>query len=157
VSFGVAPGVAVYYFLHGIVFRYPEINFIPYFALLIPVFSALRLAKFNIDTRQTASFLGLPVPADALFWAALIPAANFYAAECGFAILIAFPIIIVIFCLLMVSEVPMFSLKFKNYTWTDNKLPYIQIIGTIFLTSVFGVVGISLAIVLYVLLSLMKK
>jgi CDP-diacylglycerol--serine O-phosphatidyltransferase len=168
VSFGVAPGVIIYTFLNnpelatynGFRDIYPVL---PWFAFLIPIFSALRLAKFNIDTRQTKSFLGLPVPADALFWSALILSLHTFPAS-GFltVIIVIIPILITIFCWMMISEIPMFSLKFKNYTWRDNKLPYIQIFATIGLIvgcylAGLNSVGVSLSIVFYILLSLFSK
>ena len=75
ISFGIAPALMVFSLFKEV--HYPEMlvgikDFMPYTAFLIAVFSALRLAKFNIDTRQTSSFIGLPVPANALFWGALI-------------------------------------------------------------------------------------
>ena len=72
VSFGVAPAVAVFTLLRNDIIYHESLIFIqpyiPYLAFVIPIFSALRLAKFNIDERQTSSFIGLPTPANALFW-----------------------------------------------------------------------------------------
>jgi len=155
ISFGLTPGFVVFLFLNSASSGTPfETSLIPYFAFLIPIFSALRLAKFNIDTRQTSSFLGLPVPANALFWVALIPAL-FPFLE-GNEMLCTGIILglIVIFCLLMVSELPMFSLKFKNYSWKDNQFAYILIITSIVLTGFFRLFGVSLSIIFYILLSL---
>jgi len=130
-------------------------SLLPCVAFLIPVFSAIRLAKFNLDTRQTSSFLGLPVPANALFWAPAVIAATPLLENHHILFTVATPLLISVFCLLMVSELPMFSLKFKNYSWTDNKLPYIQIIATVALTVTLGFAGLALSIVLYIALSLM--
>ena len=75
VSFGVAPGMIAYWLLEQACMTAPALGsaapYIPYLALVIPVFSGLRLAKFNIDERQTTSFIGMPVPAHALFWASI--------------------------------------------------------------------------------------
>jgi CDP-diacylglycerol--serine O-phosphatidyltransferase len=73
VSFGMAPGFIVYSFLSASSDAVPFAANIPFLAFLIPIFAALRLAKFNVDKRQKSSFLGLPVPANGLFWATLIP------------------------------------------------------------------------------------
>ena len=82
VTFGVAPSAFVYMFLNGInVIASPFNNLLPYVAFLIAAFSALRLAKFNLDERQTTSFIGLPTPANALFWGALILGINQWGAE----------------------------------------------------------------------------
>jgi CDP-diacylglycerol--serine O-phosphatidyltransferase len=158
VSFGLAPGFVVFSFLHTVsAGTFYEASILPYTAFLIPIFSALRLAKFNIDTRQKDSFLGLPVPADALFWVSLIPAINpfvkGYETVAGSIILV----LIAVFCLLMVSELPLFSLKFKGYSWKKNQWAYLIIGIGIILTSLFQFFGISLTIICYVLLSVIKK
>ena len=152
VSFGVAPGIILFSWLQTIV---PENNlFLPYIAFLIPVFSALRLAKFNIDTRQTSSFIGLPTPANAIFIASLISVNQL---SCLSNILSNVWIIIaLIFVLsfLLVSNLPMFSLKFKNLTWNDNKTCYIFLILSLVLLAIFQLVAIPLMIVLFILMSL---
>lgn len=154
ISFGLAPGLAVYQFMNQTIDdTFFSHTLMPCFAFLIPVFSAIRLAKFNIDTRQTNSFLGLPVPANALFWASTVVAAFPYIDCCKIVFAVVAPVLIIVFCLLMVSEIPMFSLKFKNSSWADNQLPYILIAATILLTAIFGFAGIALSILLYIALS----
>lgn len=155
ISFGLAPGFMVYSFLINSSVGVPYAVNIPFFAFVIPVFSALRLAKFNVDSRQTSSFLGLPVPANALFWAALIPSIPLSESNHIFCTLFVVTLI-VIFCTLMVSELPMFSLKFTHYKWIGNQYPYIMILITLFLTAVFHLLGICLAIVCYIFLSMIK-
>jgi CDP-diacylglycerol--serine O-phosphatidyltransferase len=156
VSFGAAPGFIVYRFLSAT----PVNAAIPFFAFLIPLFAALRLAKFNIDTRQTSSFLGMPVPANALFWAALIPYLSFnlhldtYSEVLTAQIVIL--ILIVAFCLLMTSELPMFSLKFKHYKWRGNEWSYALVVISALLFFFFKMLGVSLAIISYILLSLIR-
>jgi CDP-diacylglycerol--serine O-phosphatidyltransferase len=158
VSFGLAPGFMIFSFLgaasKGTFF---EAGFLPYLAFLIPVFSALRLAKFNIDTRQSDSFLGLPVPANALFWSALIPAAIPFINGYEIVICCIFSGLILVFCILMTSEIPMFSLKFKNFSWEHNQWAYLIIGIAVALTVLFGLSGISLTIVCYILLSVIKN
>jgi len=155
VSFGLAPGFIVYSFLSTASVGVPYAANVPFLAFLIPIFAALRLAKFNVDSRQTSSFLGLPVPANGLFWGALIPSIplseNNHAVSTIFAVTL-----IIVFCLLMVSELPMFSLKFTHYKWNGNQYPYIMILVTLLLTAVFQLLGICLAIVFYIFLSLVR-
>jgi len=155
ISFGLAPGFMIYSFLLSSTVSIPFAVDVPFLAFLIPVFGALRLAKFNIDTRQTSSFLGLPVPANALFWGALIPSIPL--SESNHIFFTFFIItLIVVFCILMVSELPMFSLKFTHYKWGGNQYPYIIILVTLFLTAFFQLLGICLAIVCYIFLSLIR-
>jgi CDP-diacylglycerol--serine O-phosphatidyltransferase len=157
VSFGVAPGFVVYSFLETSTYSLSFGSGVAYIAFFIPVFSALRLAKFNVDTRQTSSFLGLPVPANALFWSALIPSVLPFldGNELLFSVIIL--ALIILFCLLMVSELPMFSLKFKHYNWKGNQWSYLLILLTLVLTLLFQLFGISLSIICYILLSLAKN
>ena len=114
VSFGAAPGFIIYSFLSASPVAISYASYIPFLAFLIPVFAAFRLAKFNVDKRQTSSFLGLPVPANGLFWGSLIPSIPLLGSSHTVSALFVVALII-IFCLLMVSELPMFSLKFTHY------------------------------------------
>jgi len=155
VSFGLAPGFIIYSFLSTSSVAVPFAANIPFLAFLIPIFAALRLAKFNVDRRQTSSFLGLPVPANGLFWGALIPSIPL--SESNHTVSMLFVVtLIIIFCLLMVSELPMFSLKFTHYKWNGNEYPYIMILTTLLLTAFFQLLGICLAIVFYIFLSLIR-
>ena len=155
ISFGLAPGLMVMHLMaynstfHGMA-EYQSWWVLS--ALLIPVFSALRLAKFNIDTRQTTSFIGLPVPANALFWIGICQAVlRMESPVCGYAIVA----LVIIFSLLLVSEIPMFSLKFKNLKWKENYLRYLIIaVAAICLISL-GLAGLAATIGLYIVLSLL--
>lgn len=155
ISFGLAPGLMVMHLMaynstfHGMA-EYQ--SWWALSALLIPVFSALRLAKFNIDTRQTTSFIGLPVPANAIFWIGICQAVLHMASPvCGYAIVA----LVIIFSLLLVSEIPMFSLKFKNLKWKENYLRYLIIaVAAICLISL-GLAGLAATIGLYIVLSLL--
>jgi len=152
VSFGVAPGLMIYSKISETsqLAGYPQ--WLAWFALLIPVFSALRLAKFNIDERQTGSFLGLPTPANALFWAFGIAFA--LPGAIRFQYLPFFFILgVIVFSALLVSEIPMFSLKFKNMSFRDNKIQFIFLFCCLLLLIIFGMSGISACIMLYILLS----
>lgn len=123
VSFGLAPSLILFNYLQQASFA-P--SWLIYFTLLIAPFSALRLAKFNLDTRQTTSFIGLPTPACALFVGSLIAFASAHAPALHMALLNSWtlPIISVALSLALVSEIPMFSLKFKSLRWGDNKPLY---------------------------------
>jgi len=111
--------------------------------LVMAAFSALRLAKFNLDTRQTTSFIGLATPANALFWGSLVAA---YPALASYAEFIPFVLVAVCFvsCYLLVSEMPFFSLKFHNMTWTDNKVRFIFLGGCVLICVLCGVMGHAL-------------
>lgn len=156
VSFGVAPSLIVFSLFKEMPYpTYMEgtATWLPYSAFLISVFSALRLAKFNNDTRQTTSFIGLPVPANALFWASFV--AGYHPMLTGGSV---HPLgLLAVVCLsswLLVSEIPMFSLKFKNLSWKDNKVSFIFLILCIFFLVTLQVRGFAVSIVWYILLSL---
>ena len=162
ISFGLAPGCVVYIYLDSIS-QQLNISGLPFVAFLLPIFSAIRLAKFNIDTRQTNSFLGLPVPANALFWSSFIPSILPYSQTNLNFYWIITAILLIAFCLLLVSEIPMFSLKLKNFAWKENEWSYsllflsiLVIFSFYFLfNSVFP--GISLIIIIYITMSLIKN
>ena len=156
VSFGVAPALIVFSLFKEI--NYPDYlsflaNWLPYAAFLIAIFSALRLAKFNNDTRQTTSFIGLPVPANALFWASLVagcyPIASYHP-----LLTLA---LVCLFSWLLVSEIPMFSLKFKNLSWKDNKIAFIFVIISAILLITLKIAGFAAVIVWYILLSILTQ
>ena len=156
VSFGVAPGMIIFVFLRNLLLvHYPfsEISYIACLAFLIPAFSALRLAKFNIDERQTTSFIGLPTPADALFWSSLVFYLSYLNIE-PLYLIVGIVVCIFLFSYLMISEIPMFSLKFKNYGWKGNEARYILVLITLLLFAFFNLSGISITIVVYILMSL---
>lgn len=160
VSFGVAPGMMVYWLLEEASKGLPLDTwdtYIPYLAFVIPTFSALRLAKFNIDERQTTSFIGLPVPAHALFWASLVYSVIpiIHVNEPMFVIAII--ILAFLTSFLLVSEIPMFSLKVKSITWKGNELRYILIGSAILFIVLWGILGITGSILLYVILSIFNK
>lgn len=155
ISFGLAPGLMVMHLMAYNSTFYGMAEYQSWWALsalLIPVFSALRLAKFNIDTRQTTSFIGLPVPANALFWIGICQAVlRMESPVCGYAIVA----LVIIFSLLLVSEIPMFSLKFKNLKWKENYLRYLIIAVAAICLIFFGLAGLAATIGLYIVLSLL--
>ncbi|MEG1563463.1 MAG: CDP-alcohol phosphatidyltransferase family protein [Bacteroides sp.] len=160
VSFGVAPALIVFSFLKEPGLAYPGFllgvkEYVPYLAFLIAVFSGLRLAKFNVDERQTSSFIGLPVPANALFWGALIGGGHDF-------LLMHFNVVclLVLVCLfswLLVAEMPMFSLKFKNLSWKDNRISFVFLLVCAPLLVFLGVSGFAAVIVWYIILSLITR
>lgn len=161
ISFGLAPAFIVFSLLSDENMYYPDFivglkAYIPYCAFLIAVFSALRLAKFNVDERQSSSFIGLPTPANAIFWASFV--AGFYSFLTSPVFnAIYLVILVVLFSGLMVMEVPMFSLKFKNLSWKDNKIPFVFLFVCILLLVFLKVGGFAACIVWYILLSLLTK
>jgi CDP-diacylglycerol--serine O-phosphatidyltransferase len=156
ITFGLAPATIVYSLLRETAVPMPCAwldAFVPYAAFLIAAFSALRLAKFNIDERQASTFYGLPTPANALFWSALAYGAHDW--------LVAFPhtfwlllVGIVLSCYILVADIPMFALKFKSFGWQGNGLRYSFIVAAAALLLLLGWSGFSVVIVLYILLSL---
>ncbi|MCD8309871.1 MAG: CDP-alcohol phosphatidyltransferase family protein [Prevotellaceae bacterium] len=156
ISFGLAPSLVV--FSLGKELCYPAgwagvAHVFPYAAFLIAVFSALRLAKFNNDARQTSSFIGLPVPANALFWGSLVYGAHGFLASGRFHPLYLL-ILILLSSWLLVSEIPMFSLKFKNLSWQKNWKSYIFLLVCIPLVGWLRLGSFAPVIVWYILLSL---
>lgn len=129
-----------------------------YLPLVLALFSALRLAKFNIDTRQSESFIGVPTPANALVVSALPLILEFNAEYSDYILnpytLIAYSLIM---SYLLVAELPLFALKFKNFNWNDNKIKFIFLILSVILLVVFKFVAIPLIIFLYIVLSVVNQ
>ena len=133
VTFGVAPAAIVFAQLS--VMEYPQVlapvaAYVPYLAFVMAAFSALRLAKFNLDTRQTTSFIGLPTPANALFWGSLLVSRT-DVVESSPWMVVAVLAMAGVSSWLMVSEIPMFALKFKQWGWRGNELRYSFIIFSV--------------------------
>lgn len=139
----------------------------PYFALVIPVFSAIRLAKFNNDTRQSDSFIGLPTPANAIFICSLPLVFNldylFFESENNFFLsnLLLNPTSLIVLSFLssflLISELPLIALKFKNFGWKDNKIKFIFIVFCVMLILCFQLKSLPLIIILYILLSIVNN
>ena len=131
VTFGVAPSTILFYLfseVHCPELLMPVKHLLPYTAFLMAAFSALRLAKFNLDERQHQQFIGLPTPANALFWGSLVLGEHAFLVSLKFNVVFLF-LFMLLFCMLLVCEVPMLALKFKNFSWADNKQRYIFLIG----------------------------
>ncbi len=162
VSFGVAPGMMLFWELGEICQALPwgSMNgLIPYLAFVIPAFSGLRLAKFNIDERQTTSFIGLPVPAHALFWASVVYTYNTLAVvSTDERIVVVITVVLAIATsLLLVSEIPMFSLKIKSLAVKGNELRYLLVACAVIFVVLWGFAGIATTILLYIILSIFNK
>lgn len=157
VSFGVLPAVIMFKLLER-----SSGDFYPgtlmYFPFMIAIFSAIRLARFNVDERQTDSFIGLPTPAMAMLVASLPLILNDLEWTGGMLgnhyFLIA---AIIVLSWLMVSNIPLFSLKIKSLKWSANKYPYILLISSAILLVFLKFAAIPIIIFLYILLSLIKK
>jgi CDP-diacylglycerol--serine O-phosphatidyltransferase len=164
-SFGLAPALMALS-LNGVFEENPELNaftvwkFLP---LLMAAFSALRLAKFNIDERQSTVFFGLPTPSNALFWVGMALAGvggilNFDGLN---ELILAFtgsPTAIgigaIILSLLLISDVPLMSLKFESYGWSGNQARYLLLLLGIGLFVLFGFSSIPIILLLYFILSI---
>lgn len=148
VSFGLAPALLVFNTMEVM----DGCQWLPFVALFIAVCGALRLAKFNVDDRQTSSFIGLPIPANALFWigwCAWTHETGLYDQWCTLALIVALS-------LLMVSNLRMFSLKFKNFKFRENIKRYFILLAAAILIAVLGIPGIAWAILLYVIIAIVS-
>ena len=159
ITFGFAPSAIVFSLFKEV--QYPEFmsgisEYFPYTAFIIAAFSALRLGKFNIDPRQSSSFIGLPTPANALFWGSLVVGAHSFLVSDSFNAIYLF-ILVILMSYLLVAELPMFSLKFKNLSWRDNKVSYIFLLVCIPLLVVFRISGFAAIILWYILWSLLTR
>lgn len=159
ITFGLAPAAIAFSLFKEVYypdFLMPAAGIMPYTAFLIAVFSGLRLAKFNIDERQTSSFIGMPTPANALFWASLAVGGHSFLVSENFNAIYLF-VLVMIMSLLLVAELPMFSLKFKDLSWGHNKVSYIFLIVSLPLLIIFQLSGIAAVIIWYILLSLATR
>jgi len=158
ISFGLAPSLTVFTFLSQNVSRItlnPVVcEYLPYMAFLLAVFSGLRLAKFNIDERQTESFIGLNTPANGLFWVSLCYGLAHNALFVNSGLVYTVIVGIIVFSFLMVSEIPMFSLKIKSLKFKGNEYRYFLLIFTLGMVIYLKILGIAAGILLYIALSI---
>lgn len=162
VSFGFVPGAVIFRvlqeYIHLISSSEFLIQYLPYIAFLISVFSALRLAKFNIDERQTESFIGLNTPANALFWISFcagivtrtLDGQMYFTSGLVYTILVG----VIVFSLLLVSEIPMFSLKIKSLKLKGNIQRYFLAVFILAMIPLIGYMSIAAGILLYIALSI---
>ncbi len=149
VSFGLAPALILY----NVMTPAGCESWICYMSLMIPIFGALRLARFNIDTNQTTTFTGLPIPANAIFWIGFI---NFYVSHHSISQWIVLALIVIL-SLLMVCNLRMFSLKVHGFGIKESYRQYILLIISILFLVLAGVSGLACIIVFYVLMSFLFK
>jgi CDP-diacylglycerol--serine O-phosphatidyltransferase len=170
VSFGLVPGFIMMKLLQsslGVTDIYSGlISLIPYLALLIPVFSALRLAKFNIDNRQTQNFIGLPTPANAILIASLplimVQKTTLNGMDTGWLVnFISNPYVLtgltVLLSFLLVAELSLFSLKINKNEPAKNRFKYIFIVFSCILILLFYFAAIPVIMIFYILFSLLFK
>ena len=149
ITFGFAPSAMIFSYLCSFHIHLP---FIPFLAFVMAAFSALRLAKFNLDERQALGFIGLPTPANALFWGALIVGLH----QSGYTFEGLEWVILLgtfISCYLLVAEIPMFALKFKHWGWKGNEVKYLFILSCVPILLFLGIFGLAVIIAWYVILS----
>ncbi|MBL6444930.1 CDP-diacylglycerol--serine O-phosphatidyltransferase [Fulvivirga sp. 29W222] len=151
VTFGVLPAVIMYHLIG----QYSENEYLSFIAFTIAIFSALRLAKFNIDERQQSVFIGLPTPANALFISsfAFIVTSD-YSSFVSIWVLLA---VSIVFSLLLIAPVELFALKFKSFSWKDNKIRFTFLIISVLFIAIFKILAISLIIITYIGLSLINN
>ena len=148
VTFGLAPAMVLLNVMRAAA---PD-SLLCYFAVLLPVFGALRLARFNVDDNQTTTFTGLPIPANAIFWIGFI---DWYATHPGMSPWLAVACVVVL-SLLMVCRLRMFSLKMHGLSLKAHWAQYLLILVTVVLLAVLGLPALAVCIALYVVLALIK-
>lgn len=178
VTFGVAPGVVMFGFItFSIELTWGEVLFrdwarelfrfesflywLPITSLFIPFFSLFRLAKFNLDTRQSESFIGLPTPANTLFFMSYPLVLSNKEVFNQFDYFMFNPIVIsvlvVVMSVLLVSEIPLFSLKFKHFKWKGNEIRFLFLLISFLFILVFRFWSLALIVFLYLILSLIQN
>ena len=175
ITSGVAPGIVMYQLLNLSIFGHMQslteifslegwnvsfINYLPLFGLLIVIASAYRLAKFNVDTRQTSGFIGLPTPANALLILSLPLILQFQYSELAETIILNKWFLIgmtLVSCILLNAEIALFALKFKTWDFKSNAVRYVFLILCVVLLALLKFLAIPIIILLYILLSIFWK
>lgn len=156
VTFGVAPATIAFFEL-GVMdypsWLEPARGVLPFFAYVMAAFAALRLAKFNLDERQAMGFIGLPTPANALFWGSLVVGMGDVIESSPYMVFVVLALIVAS-SVVMVSELPMFALKFKHWGWKGNELKYVFLITCLPLIAVFRLSAFAVIVAWYVILSI---
>lgn len=155
VTFGILPSMIVFQYLErtndSIEIEGMLVSFV---AFLLAVFSALRLAKFNIDTRQADSFIGVPTPANAIVVASLPFILRMYPESQSIivnaTVLIGYTLVM---SFLMIMEVPLLAFKFKSFGWKENQLKYIFLGVSVVLLILLKFAAVPLIVGIYILLS----
>ena len=156
VTFGVAPATIAFFEL-GVMdypsWLEPARGVLPFFAYVMAAFAALRLAKFNLDERQAMGFIGLPTPANAMFWGSLVVGMGDVLESSPYMVFVVLALIVAS-SVVMVSELPMFALKFKHWGWKGNELKYVFLITCLPLIAVFRLSAFAVIVAWYVILSI---
>lgn len=159
ITFGFAPSAMIFSFLQAQcaaagagVDCASLYGVLPFVAFVMAAFSALRLAKFNLDERQTTSFIGLPTPANALFWGSLIVGVGAELSPSPY-IICGVVAMVLVSSYLLVAELPLFALKFKHWGWKDNQVKYVFLLTSAVMILLLGIVGLAAVIAWYVVLS----
>jgi CDP-diacylglycerol---serine O-phosphatidyltransferase len=197
VTFGVVPGIVMFHLIRLSIFNFAlsgdsainteskvdflsGVSYMPYIAFVITIFSCIRLAKFNIDTRQSDSFIGVPTPANSILICS-IPLILYYHYDFAFlsgghhelslvnvtendsfiVMLMINPYFLICLTLLMsfllIAELPLFALKFKNFAWVGNRIRYSFLITSVILLILFQFIAIPFIIFLYIVLSIVSR
>jgi CDP-diacylglycerol---serine O-phosphatidyltransferase len=180
VTFGVLPGVVMMMLIRksllfqnldptmeGLDFSSMALKYSPYCGFVITIFSCIRLALFNNDPRQTDHFIGLPTPANTIFICSLplmLGLDESFSIQSSNIRLVTTILNTVNLCivtgflsLLLVSEFPLFSLKFKNFSWKDNWLKYVFLLLAVLFIAIFNFAGIALTVIAYLVLSFLNN
>ena len=187
VTFGVVPGVVMFQLLKQSVLSATVnldgnanetlLQYLPYLAFIITIFSAIRLARFNNDTRQTHSFIGLPTPANAIFFCSIPLITNQISSQLNtsknpFETLVDVSsnpilsllnnyvfllVLIVVFSYLLIAEIPLFALKFKNFSFADNKVRFLFLGLSVLLIILLKYEAVPVILIVYILLSVVNN
>lgn len=155
VSFGVLPGLVL--FMMTKISSAPD-SWLPYLTLIVPMLSAYRLAKFNLDTRQSDRFIGVPTPANALFLSTLPYLAIQWPVIGEW---LSLPLVLIFigwfFAILLISEIPLIALKFKSFSFSKNRFRYFLILLSLAIFAWLQLAGIPLVILAYIGLSVIEN
>ncbi len=157
VSFGVAPGLLMYWLILSAGGADNIAEYLQYIPVLIPAFSGLRLAKFNIDRAQSDHFRGLPTPGTAFFIISLVFASVYGNSQLIEGLLdsrFVLSFLTLLFAVLMVTDIPMFSFKFRHFRFKGNELRIVFLGSTILLVAGAGLASLPLVIILYIFVSI---
>lgn len=171
VTFGVAPGFIAFQVLGDVATG--NIWWMKFLAILIPAFSAYRLAKFNLDERQTTSFIGLATPANALVWLSIGTMHELFVRQDAGSWLWSvggvrvwqnigptienpwfLAVMVIVLCIALVSELPLFSLKFRNLSWSENYPRFVFLILSAIMAAIMGIVAVPFIMMLYIFISI---
>lgn len=160
VTSGVVPGFVMFKMLTNSVSSDPSLIYLPYLGFIITLGSCYRLANFNIDTRQTDSFIGLPTPANAIFILSLPLILKNTDSLILLELLTNCWVLIIltlVSAFILNAEIPLFALKIKKFNFKDNALQIVFLLISLLLLIVFGFSGVALIIVFYVMLSVIMN